>query len=93
MFITWRLAGSLPAGRWFPREVASGRAFVAMDRLLDRATNRPRYLHQPEIARMVVEAIRYRDPEQCELHSFVVLPNHVHVLSRRVWLCPNSCIH
>ena len=51
-----------------------------MDRLLDTAVRGPLYLRQPEIATMVVEAIRYRDPGHYQLHSFVVMPNHVHVL-------------
>jgi REP element-mobilizing transposase RayT len=29
---------------------------------------------------MVVEAIRYRDPGHYQLHNFVVMPNHVHIL-------------
>jgi len=80
MFITWRLHGSLPANRRFPEATTSGRAFVAMDRLLARATSGPLYLRQSETAAMLVEAIRYRDPGDYELHSFVVMPNHVHIL-------------
>jgi REP element-mobilizing transposase RayT len=51
-----------------------------MDRLLDSAAIGPLYLHRPEIAEMVVDAIRYRDPGHYSLHSFVVMPNHVHLL-------------
>lgn len=51
-----------------------------MDRLLDTVTSGPRSLRQPEIARVVVEAIGYREPEQYDLHNFVVMPNHVHIL-------------
>jgi len=80
IFITWRLPGSLPAGRVFPKATTSGQAFVVMDRLLDHATSGPLYLRQPEIARIMVEAIRYRDPKQYEFHEFVVMPNHVHLL-------------
>ncbi len=29
---------------------------------------------------MVVEAIRFRDPRHYQLHAFVVMPNHVHLL-------------
>jgi putative DNA methylase len=83
IFITWRLHGSLPANRPFaPGKVTSGQAFVAMDRLLDTATWDPLYLRQPAIARMVVDAIVYNGEElgQYDLHAFVVMPNHVHVL-------------
>lgn len=80
IFLTWRLYGSLPANRSFPHATSSGQAFLTMDRLLDTAVTGPLYLRQPEIANLVVEAIRYRDPGHCRLHSFVVMPNHVHIL-------------
>jgi REP element-mobilizing transposase RayT len=81
IFVTWRLHGSLPASRSFPRGTTSGQAFVAMDRLLDNARTGPLYLRQPEIANMVVEAIHYHEREQhYQLHSYVVMPNHVHLL-------------
>src|SRR5438094_685915 len=38
LFVTFRLHGSLPAHRVFPSETQSGKAFVIMDRLLDRAS-------------------------------------------------------
>ncbi|MGC4049072.1 MAG: transposase [Paludibaculum sp.] len=70
-------------GRYFP-EVASssGRAFAVMDRLLDEAHHGPFPLGQPAIADMVVEAIRYNGMTlgHYELHAYVVMPNHVHML-------------
>jgi putative transposase len=53
-----------------------------MDSLLDQARTGPTYLKIPEIANIVVEAIHYRaDPlQQYELHSYVVMANHVHLL-------------
>jgi REP element-mobilizing transposase RayT len=80
MFITWGLHGSLPAGRKFPEATTSGQAFLLMDRLLADAANGPRYMCRPEIASVVVEAVRYRDPAEYDLHHFVVMPNHVHIL-------------
>jgi REP element-mobilizing transposase RayT len=55
---------------------------VALDRLLDTARTGPMYLRQAEIGEMVVEALRYREQSMhhFELHSYVVMPNHVHVL-------------
>jgi REP element-mobilizing transposase RayT len=81
-FITWRLHGSLPSGRGFPSSMTSGEAFLAMDRLLDNAVSGPLYLRCPEIAGLVVEAIRYRDriSRDYDLHSFIVMANHVHLL-------------
>jgi REP element-mobilizing transposase RayT len=57
-----------------------------MDRLLAQAAASPLYLKRPDVAQTVVEAIQYRDPVQYLLHSFVVMPNHVHVL-----ITPNKC--
>jgi REP element-mobilizing transposase RayT len=83
LFVTFRLHGSLPAGRAFPPALlTNGKAFAAMDRFLDRADTGPRYLAMPEIAECVVACLR--DGEQrfhrYKLHSFVVMPNHVHML-------------
>ena len=84
LFVTFRLHGSLPANRVFPpRSLAnSGKAFAAMDRLLDRASNGPLYLSQPEIAGIVTEAIKTgaNKLQRYQLHAFVVMPNHVHLL-------------
>jgi putative DNA methylase len=51
-----------------------------MDRLLDNARTGPLYLRMPEMAQMVTDAIYYRDQRNYQLHSFVVMPNHVHLL-------------
>jgi len=96
VFVTFRLRGSLPENRVFPpASISSGREFAAMDRLLDGARAGPLLLKQTEIARIVVEAIRDSDEKlyRYELHSFVVMPNHVHLLvTSRVpnarWLGP-----
>jgi REP element-mobilizing transposase RayT len=80
VFLTWRLHGSLPAERSFPPATTSGRAFVAMDRILDNTRAGPFYLRIPEIAGMVVDAIHFREGRDYQLHSYVVMPNHVHLL-------------
>jgi len=83
VFVTWRLYGSLPPNRTFPvATVRSGKAFAALDRLLDQTLSGPFHLRQPELADMVVEAIHYNAfvLGHYELHAFVVMPNHVHVL-------------
>ena len=55
---------------------------MALDRLLDQARTGPMYLGRAEIAQMVVDALRYGQSilRHYELHAFVVMPNHVHVL-------------
>ncbi len=83
VFVTFRLHGSLPAGRHFPSgHLSSGSAFACLDRLLDGSTAGPLFLRQAEVAKMVVGAIEdgARRFRRYDLHAFVVMPNHVHVL-------------
>jgi len=51
-----------------------------MDRLLDSARTGPFFLRMPEVAKMVMDAIHYRDLLAYRLHAFAVMPNHVHLL-------------
>src|SRR5947209_1833021 len=84
VFLTWRLHDSLPPHRAYPTETLnSGRAFAAMDRLLDEARAGAVYLRQPAVANMIVEAIHYNANVlgHYRLHAFVVMPNHVHLLA------------
>ena len=55
-----------------------------MDRLLDRACTGPLFLRMPGVAKMVMDAIYYRDQRTYHLHAFVVMPNHVHLLMTRL---------
>ncbi len=83
MFVTFRLAGSVPENRVFPpARFSSGQAFVAMDRLLDRATHGPVFLRQHQIAQIMMDSIRDGEARfhRYQLHAFVVMPNHVHLL-------------
>jgi putative transposase len=81
LFATFRLHGSLPAGREFPKEsLTSGEAFVAMDRLLDTARYGPVHLKRPEVAGLVRASIQHCAQADCDLHAWVIMPNHVHLL-------------
>jgi putative transposase len=83
LFVTFRLHGSLPYTRVFPpSRLTSGQAFAAMDRLLDTASTGPMFLKKPEIANLIVSALQCgdRDFHRYELHAFVVMSNHVHIL-------------
>ncbi|HXE63801.1 MAG TPA: transposase [Bryobacteraceae bacterium] len=77
VFVTWRLAGTLPI---FKTRKEDGRAFMAGDRLLDSATKGPRWLEMSDIAEQVIAELRDGDGNRYELHSFVAMPNHVHLL-------------
>jgi putative DNA methylase len=82
-FLTFRLHGSLPATRIFPpARMTAGEVFVAMDRLLDHEESGPVYLRHPVIARLVLDSIvaGERQFNRYDLHAFVVMPNHVHML-------------
>ena len=84
LFVTFRLHGSLPAHRVFPPEslTQSGKAFLAMDRLLDRHAAGPTYLRRPKLAEIIVAALQdgERRFHRYQLHAYVVMPNHVHLL-------------
>jgi REP element-mobilizing transposase RayT len=81
LFVTYRLFGSLPAGREFPKKaMSSGEAFVAMDRLLDTAGVGPRHLQMPEIATVVRDSILHGARRDYDLHAWAIMPNHVHLL-------------
>jgi putative transposase len=82
LFVTWHLHGSLPASRYPPGgDISSGRAFVWIDQYLDTVQHGPLYLRQPEIARLVVGSIhKGAELAHYELHAFVVMANHVHLL-------------
>jgi putative transposase len=82
LFVTWRLHGSLPQGLYPPPQKASqGEAFVWIDRYLDAARSGPVFLRQPAIAQLVVNSLSYgRELGHYDLHAWVVMANHVHVL-------------
>ena len=47
-----------------------------MDRLLDGKCMGPLFLRDPAVAKIVTDAIFYRDLRAFQLHAFVVMPNH-----------------
>jgi putative transposase len=77
LFITFRLHGTLPlsAGR-------DGRAFVSADRKLEQRAIGPTWLSEPRIAECVSQTIHEGEKRRMlyDLVSFVVMPNHVHLL-------------
>jgi REP element-mobilizing transposase RayT len=52
-----------------------------MDRPLDDARTGPLHLRNPEIAKLMVDAIHHRNGESYQLHNYVVMANHVHLLA------------
>jgi hypothetical protein len=80
IFLTWRLHGSLPAGR---RNVefealTDGQRFLLHDRQLDLASSGPVFLKVPDVAAAVVETFFLAGEEWglYKLFSWVVMSNH-----------------
>jgi putative transposase len=86
LFITWRLHGSLPSGFTTKVNLAhggqSGKQFRAIDAELDRQQCGSLWLKNEKIAESVVATIRRGTISlgHYDLHAFVVMANHVHVL-------------
>jgi REP element-mobilizing transposase RayT len=106
-FITFRLAGTLPANvlqqlkrereeilkhalaakrplTWQEQEELFRWHSARVDAYLD-ASHGDCFLRQPEIAKLVADALRFFVGERYELRAWVVMPNHVHVV---VWPRP-----
>jgi REP element-mobilizing transposase RayT len=86
IFLTWRLYGSLPP-KWAPKKIpgaslTDGQKFRQADSFLDRATSGPLWLKDPRISSNIVTTLKTGAEElkQYQLHAFVVMANHVHVL-------------
>ena len=58
------------------------RQFARWDDLLDCAASGPRWLRQPEVAEILVEALHFRDGIVYDLDVFSVMSNHAHVVFR-----------
>lgn len=56
------------------------RYFARVDKALDQALYGPRWLAQPECAKIVMEMLHSFDGEQYHLHAFCLMSNHVHLL-------------
>jgi REP element-mobilizing transposase RayT len=82
-FVTWRLDGSLPVARLTEFWTIDGPKFAEFDRLLDAVPTGPRWLERPDIAKVVVNALRKGEAEsRYELGAWVPMPNHVHAALR-----------
>lgn len=85
LFVTWRLHGSLPLAvlekLQKDKELENGRRFIRFDGELDRAAFGPLWLREEKIAEIVQrEILGVAQRGWYVAHSFVVMPNHVHLL-------------
>jgi REP element-mobilizing transposase RayT len=84
LFLTWTLEGSMPRHPelLLAQGASEGQRFSALDRELDMARVGPTWLANEAVALCVVETLLLAQDEWklCELISWVVMSNHVHVL-------------
>jgi REP element-mobilizing transposase RayT len=92
LFVTWRLAGSMPRSRFTQRlaggsacptlTLTAGQSFVALDREMDKAAFGPVWLGDARVAQLVANALLYGESgrQYYQLRAWVIMPNHVHVL-------------
>ena len=86
--VIFRLAGSMPA-EYLARiklELASGSLTdeeyrATVEAKLDEGHG-PTWLSQREVAEVVQNALEYFDDDRYDLHTWSIMPNHVHVLMR-----------
>jgi len=60
----------------------TGKAFVAIDRELDKAAPGPRWLQDERVAQCVADALQFGEKQLglYELQAWVLMVNHVHIL-------------
>jgi REP element-mobilizing transposase RayT len=82
LFVTWRLHGSVPRTVTVLKNPSAGKAFVAMDRELDKAATGPRWLSDQRVARCVADTLQYGEKQLglYELQAWVLMINHVRIL-------------
>ncbi len=81
IFVTWRLAGSVPT---FVRVagMTEGERFAAIDHEMDRTTVGPMWLNDRRVAQCVTDVLLVGEREWglYDLHAWVLMTNHVHIL-------------
>ena len=86
--MTIRLADSVPTGlteRWedelrtLPQEKRQIQLIRMLEKYLDTGYG-AKHLGKPEIAKLVEDSLAFWDGEKYNLHAWVVMPNHVHIL-------------
>lgn len=96
LFITYRLAGTLPRSVREALEAEASlmpharddeaqrqrrkQAFVRYDQWLDADVSGPRWLGLPAVAAIVRESLFYFSGREYTLHAYCIMPNHVHLV-------------
>jgi len=88
-FITYRLHGSLPKAKLSqieeevanqPKHLQHEKRFYLVEDILDRAYGEESLLADPRVAKIVQENFLHHAGKKYELHGWVIMPNHVHIL-------------
>lgn len=77
-----KLLDKSPAEKDFLIDEQYRRYFGKFDRLLDYAANDVHWLKIPEVAKILSEAIHFRNDVQYELICFTIMSNHLHIVFR-----------
>jgi REP element-mobilizing transposase RayT len=82
VFVTWRLAGSLPGLTDDTKRSSVLPAFLQQDERHDGERTGPVWLQDSRVAGVVVNALLYGETVRrfYQLHAWVVMPNHVHAI-------------
>lgn len=56
------------------------RYFALLEASLDKAVNSPMWLSESAVAKIVAEALHYRDDKLYRLDAFSIMPNHIHAV-------------
>jgi REP element-mobilizing transposase RayT len=54
--------------------------FQKYERLLENSNSGPFWLRKPKVAKLVCNAIEYRDSKKYDLYAYCIMPNHVHLV-------------
>ena len=79
-FVTFRLADSLPQSALDELERSKPETRSKQIETYLDAGHGECYLRNPEIAQMVIQALKQFEGERYVLHDWVVMPNHVHLV-------------
>lgn len=60
--------------------LASRRLFGKWDKALDESSTEIKYLANPNVAKLIVESLHFRDGKVYELIAYCIMPNHIHIV-------------
>ena len=81
-FLTFRLADSMPQGlleKWRQESLTDSQFRKKVERYLDAGLGSC-WLRRPDIAEMICNSLKYHHAKKYDLDSWVIMPNHGHVL-------------